>query len=394
MYIKGKFSFIRSDCEMSDEAQDDISLAWDILNQLDSINNAKDNDDSICCSGCKSKNILDDYSSGYKVCGDCGEIREQIYDKSPEWSQFDEGKGCGSIRCGGPTNPFLPVASLGTTIMACATSKIKKLHNWGQMPYDERALKEVLDMIDSTCKKNNIVKAVSDCAQVLFSKLYKVKHTDGKNEGKKIIFRGKNRLSIIAACVYYGALYQNQPRSSKEVAQYFSLDVKQVSKGIRHLLELMKNDNIIKNLHTSNPTSFIRNFCIKKLPKEYIPIATDLADNVTKLDLASNHQPNSIAAACVLLLVKHCNLTISKKDIIHDFKISEPTLNKTLDRLERWKDVLFNTDISNKLATVVHNKKEDDPEEDINVKLAMLNINVIEQEPKQKRQKSRKKVEA
>lgn len=361
------------DSQEQNNVGDDIDFAWEFLN---TVMNEKNEDMNIgsgsCdeCKGCKSKNILDDYSHGYKVCGDCGEICDTIYDKSPEWSQYDDSKACGSARCGGPTNPFLPIASLGTTIMACGNSKIKKLHNWGQMPYNERALKDVLDLIDSECKKHHIVKAVSDCAQVLFSKIYKIKHTDGKNEGKKMIFRGKNRLSIIAACVYYGAIYQGQPRGSKEIASLFSLDVKQVSKGMRTLLELMRDDNIMKNLQTANPTSFIRNFCTRKLHKDYIPIAMQITDNVTKLDIASTHQPNSIAAACILLLVKHCNLNITKKDIICEFKISEPTLNKTLERLEKWKPIIMNNEISNMIYQQMN--------QDNSGKLTILNMNILE----------------
>jgi len=377
----------------------DVLTAWEILTELQKEDNEKNEVQGpvktkstvFICVGCKSSNMIDDYSSGYKVCGDCGEISDNIYDRGPEWSQFDEGKGCGSMRCGGPTNPYLPIASLGTTIMACATSKIKKLHNWGQMPYDERALKEVLDMIEDVCKKNNVVKAVSDCAQVLFAKLYKIKHPDGKNKGKKIIFRGKNRLSIIAICIYYGAVIQKQTHTTKTIAKYFNLKESKLSDGRKDFLEYMKNDNIIKNIIPPDPTYFIKNFCNKKLPKEYIPIAVELADNVTKLDLASNHQPNSIAAACIYLLVKHCNITFSKKDIISHFGISEPTLNKTVNKLEKWDKVLFDSAIADKLA-VIFNKTED-TDNDINLQLAQLNINVITKEPKVKRPKSRKQID-
>lgn len=335
------------------------------------------------CSECEVTIVIEDGSSGYRVCQGCGEVLEQIYDRSPEWSQFDEGKGCGAMRCGAPTNPILSNCALGTTVIAHHSNKIKRLTNWDHLNYDERSRKEVLDMIDSICKKNNIIQIVADSAKSNFYKLCQVKHTDGKNEGKKIIFRGKNRLSIIAACVYYGA-HKYQPRNLKEIAQIFKLDVKQVSKGNRRFLELMKDDDLIKNVQTSYPTSFIHNFCVRKLPKEYMNIAIELAENVTKLDLASNHQPNSIAAACILLLVRHCNLGISKKDIIQEFKISEPTLNKTIERLEKWKTVLFNSDISSKISQIVDTTILD---EDINTKLAELNISMTTKPVKPKRKK-------
>lgn len=243
-------------------------------------------------------------------------------------------------------------------------------------------------MIDNICKKNKILSIVAMSAKCNFFKLCQIKHTNGKNEGKKIIFRGKNRLSIIAACINSGAK-NYQPINTKELARMFSLDVKQVSKGIRLFLELMKNDEVVKNLETSNPASFINVYCMKKLPKEYKEIAVQLAENVAKLDLASNHQPNSIAAACILLLVKHCNLTISKKDIIQEFKISEPTLNKTFDKLDKMKKVLFDSDVIDMISNILDQSNE----EDISVKLAELNLEIIEKEPKPKRKKCRKRVE-
>lgn len=340
-----------------------------------------------CCSECRSTRILDDQSKGQKICGDCGVVFGIIYDNNPEWSQYDEG---GSVaRCGAPTNPVLQKSSLGTMTKGRGSYKINMLTNCDHLNYDERARKEVFDMIDNVCKKNKILQIVADAARSNFYKLCQVKHVDGKNQGKKIIFRGKNRLSMIAACVNSGAK-KYQPISTKELARMFNLDVKQVSKGIRHFLELTKDDEVIKNLEVSNPSSFIQNFCIRKLPKEYKDIAVELTKNVEKIDLASNHQPNSIAAACILLLVKHCNLSISKKDIIQEFKISEPTLNKTYDKLDKLKGVLFDSDIIDMVSNIVTN----DGIDDIKLKLAQLNIEIIEKQPKTKRNKHKKRVEA
>lgn len=348
---------------------------------------------SLNCRECNSNNILDDHAKGYKLCGDCGVVFDVLYDTNPEWSQFDEG-GC-ATRCGAPTNPLLQNYSLGTMSKGRGSYKINQLTR-DHLNYDERARKEVYELIDTVCKKNKILQIVADTARSNFFKLCQIKHTDGKNKGKKIIFRGKNRLSIIAACVNSGAK-KYQPINTKELAKMFSLDVKQVSKGIRHFMELMKDDELIKNLEISSPSSFIHSFCVRKLPKEYMDIAIELTENVEKLDLASNHQPNSIAAACILLLIKQCNINISKKDIIQEFKISEPTLNKTMDRLERWKNALFNSDITDKISNIVTQVSDDKvdttDEDDIKTKLAQLNIDIIEKQPKQKRKKSKKCVE-
>jgi len=90
-----------------------------------------------------------------------------------------------------------------------------------------------------------------------------MKYNKNNNENKYIIIRGINRKQIIAACFYYGALLQKSPRSTKEVAEIFNLELKQITKGCRKFLEIMKDSFIMKDIKPCQGIDYIKRFCLK-----------------------------------------------------------------------------------------------------------------------------------
>lgn len=56
-----------------------------------------------------------------------------------------------------PLNILLPLSSLGTKINGGYYNKIKRLHDWGMIPYEERSLKLVFQYMQNVCVKNNIL---------------------------------------------------------------------------------------------------------------------------------------------------------------------------------------------------------------------------------------------
>ena len=187
---------------------------WDILDNIGVEETNEDEEDKNVCSNCKSKNLLTNASKGYIVCQDCGELNESLLDRNPEW-QSSDGKE-GASRCGCPTNYYLPKSSLGTKIGGRGYSRLKILQKWGQMTYKERSLYEVLLKIEDKCKKYNITKPIIENAKILFKQINDSKHLGGENIGKNIIIRGFNRESLIASCVFYGAIKQENQEHQKK----------------------------------------------------------------------------------------------------------------------------------------------------------------------------------
>lgn len=317
------------------------------------------NKQQIICRHCNSTNITHCTVKGYNVCEDCGIINEYFLDKAPEWTTYessDESNG----RCGCATNSFLPKSSLGTSINGKGFSRIEVLHRWGNMPYKERSLFDVLKTIEHNCRRHNIKKSIIDNAKILYKNINNTKHQTGNNKGKNIIIRGVNRKSLIAACVFYGAKLQGEPRSPKEIGEVFGLTLTNVTSGCRKFLDLMEKNILTYNIQTSQSSDFIERFNNKlKIQKTYINIAKRISVNINKLDIASNHQPRSVAAASILLTSHIHQLGIPKKNISKEFNISEVTITKAFKEIQTHEKMIINDEITTKVYNILHNITDD-----------------------------------
>lgn len=371
---------VDNDGNDGNDGNDDDGNDGTSINLPEMMNNLKlsPKTNTILCSACQSKNITHCALRGYNVCEDCGVINQYFLDKTPEWTTYessDENNG----RCGCATNKFLPTSSLGTSIRGNGFSRIEVLHRWGNMPYKERSLFGVLQDIEYRCRKNNIKKSIIDNAKILYKNINETKHQSGDNKGKSHIFRGVNRKSLIAACVFYGAKIQGEPRSPKEIGDIFDLTLTNVTSGCRKFLDLMEKNILTYNMQTSQSSDFIERFNSKlKIQKTYIDIAKRISENINKLDIASNHQPRSVAAAAILLTSNLHQLAIPKKDISKEFTISEVTITKAFKEIREYEKMIINDDITVKVYNKLHNIT-DDAFKDIYQSHKLVNGILIEQ---------------
>ena len=137
--------------------------------------------DQNMCTNCHSKDsIVSDHFGGMVVCQNCGQVLESsVLDHGPEWNNYDDGP-CSS-RCGLPTNTLLPQSSLGTTISGNCNYRLKTLHNWGLMPYRERSLNTVLNMIKAKCDNAGLLGCIVDDAKILYKIASDCKNLTQKN---------------------------------------------------------------------------------------------------------------------------------------------------------------------------------------------------------------------
>ena len=114
---------------------------------------------------------------------------------------------------------------------------------------------------------------------------------------------------------------------AKEIADIWELEIKHVNKGCRRFLEFIDLESLNTEFTSSKSSDFIERFAGKlNLEKQYIKIAIDISKNIHKLDIASTHEPPSVAAGCILLVSIMYHLDISKKQISDIFKISDVSL--------------------------------------------------------------------
>jgi len=309
-------------------------------------NKNRNNKNTVECYGCERINtIVYDFSQGIRVCTACGQVNDNIIDTNPEWRQYDDTGKSDTNRCSAPINPLLPQSSLGTTIAGHIRGKLQQLHMWNMMPYTERRLYNVLKCIQTYCRDNQILKCIEDDAQIMYKHINECTHDEGKFKGKHIIIRGKNRRSLIAACIYYACKRNNKIISIKQIALICNLDAPDISKGCKIFMDFMRLRKINIEIKSRCPEDYIKSYCTKlRLDKIYHGKALQIASNTRKLCIATTHSPNSIASACIFMTIMLNDLNITRKTLSITFEISDITIAKAYTDIKKYINILVNDD--------------------------------------------------
>lgn len=338
---------------MNDSDIDNLLLGIDI--------NKKKNKEAKCCIQCKSTNLVFDNHQGHNVCEDCGTVNNVILNSNPDYSNTPGS----STNYGCPTNFYCPKSALGTKMKTRGYNRLGAIQKQGQVPYPEKEMMTTIKKIEDKCKTYDIKQPIIDTAKTLYKKIRDYKHTKGKRKGKNMIMRCINRRSMIAACVFYACKLQNEPRSPKEIADIYDLEIKHVNKGYRKFLDYVKMDSFFKNFKSSQSSDFIERYSSRlELDEKYTKIAKDISININKLNIVSTHEPSSVAAGCILLVCKMYDLQkINKKKISEVFKISDVTISKTYRRIFHYHQIITN----NKLTEMICKKQNNAPKQPIDV---------------------------
>ena len=331
--------------DMSDDQIDNLLMGVDL--------NTKIEVNKRVCKSCKSPKLVQDTTKGYLVCEDCAVIHQEFLDEKQEFSNLEDFNS--GSRYGCPSNFFFPKSALSLKIASKGYSKASIFHRQGQMPYREKSLLEVLERIQSKCKKYNVTQGIIDSAKILYKKVNDSKHIVGQRKGKNMIMRCINRRSIIAACVFYACKMQKEPRSPKEISDIYELEIKHVHRGCRKILDYIDLNSTFYKIKNSQAADFIERLSKKMdIDKKFIEIAKDVCDNIHKLDIASTHEPPSVAAGCILMVANAYKIPISKKQISEIFDISDVTISKTYRKIYPFNKIILN----NKVTELVLQKRQ------------------------------------
>ena len=131
-----------------------------------------------------------------------------------------------------------------------------------------------------------------------------IKQYQNANKGKFIIFSGKNRISLIAACIFFACKRIGMTRSPKEMAAIFNINYTDITRGCKNFQKYIKKGNININTGFSLPEDFVARFCKElNIKDKYIEHAVQIAKNIRNMNIASVHTPLSIATSRILLMV-------------------------------------------------------------------------------------------
>ena len=292
------------------------------------------------CEYCQQFDMIHN-NDGLIVCKNCGATSDKVIDHGAEWRYYgyNDNKNADPTRCGLPINNLMPQSSMCSVISnfgkndSYEMKKIRRYHTWNSVPYKERALHEVFDSF-SVALNNGIPTCIIDEAKSMYKVLSEAK-----------ISRGSNRKGLIASCIYMSCKKGNVPRSAKEIADIFDLDITVMTNGCKNFIETwnmvnkQKNGNIV--LNASQSDDFIHRFCSKlSVSPEILNLCIRISKKAEEFSIVSENTPPSIAAGSIYLACQLTNINISKKDISDVCKISEVTISKCYKKLFKYKEHL------------------------------------------------------
>jgi transcription initiation factor TFIIIB Brf1 subunit/transcription initiation factor TFIIB len=284
------------------------------------------------CITCNSDNIIIDIVHSNFVCKECGSIME-----------FHENK----LEISNQTslNNTFYQSFTNATVMS-GKSKLSFAYNTSQYQYKDKILLEIHNRIQEKCKSIGITQNIIDSAKILYRNvtLFKVP------SGRTIILKNKNKLSIMAACVYHACKKEQEPRIPKEIANIFGIECKDITKGYKKLLLLIDYES-----GYINPIINYGQYALKyakqlNIPEVYYDELKEYCVNIQKINIASTHEPRTIEIGCVYLIVMKYGLNISKNIIAKEADISTNTLMMIYKHISEYTKLDF-SQISIPLAT-------------------------------------------
>ena len=309
----------------------------------------KDNDNCEMC-----QHMLAYSEEGFKTCTNsaCGIIYKDVLDQSPEWRYYgaDDSQQSDPTRCGMPINPLLVESSFGCKVLCIGKSsyemrKIRRYTEWQSMPYKEKTLYEEFQRITAYANNAGISKKIIDDAVIYHQKISEYERT----------YRSSNKDGIMAASIYISCRINNYPRTAKELATIFHLDVTSATQGCKNalgILNIIERDMDNKDRTTFNktkPEDFIERYCSKlNINSELTKLCQFIAIKIEKRNLMPENTPHSIAAGIVYFISQLCRINVSKRDVKNISEISEVTINKCCKKLEKMTEELVPQVILNK----------------------------------------------
>jgi transcription initiation factor TFIIB len=356
MYIHRELKKIMSEVSISNL---DISSLFNSLEiddtHNDVISNFNDNNSNYKCNNknCDGFFENDDFmiiDSCY-ICKKCNTIFDKIIECNSDSKSYINSDNKDKPRCSIATNDMCPNMSLSTSISLNSGSYcknyytysiIKKYQDWNSSSYREISLFNVTDYIMQIASKADISKTIINEANQMYKEL-----------SEKKISRGTNRKGLIAACLYMSCKKNGYPRSQREIAQIFNIEVGVITKGCK-----IFNDIMNSKMRCTNPNDFIERFLSNlNIELSYCELAHHILNNVDQFSLMCENAPASVTAGVIFLIANLCELkNINKKIIADKCFISEVTINKCYKKLDKYKKHIISDDMIIKFKVNLDNK--------------------------------------
>jgi len=248
-------------------------------------------------------------------------VDSYFVDDTAEWTSgvTDDGKVNDPSRCGNPNaNPelFSQNWGKGTIISTQHAStyenkRMAKINFHMSMNHKDRSLFHAYKDIDEAC--HTLPEVVLKDAKMFYRKF---------NDGK--LTRGAVRLGIKANCVLYACRLAQHPRTTKEIADMFGIQSKDISRTTQIFKETI--EGVTKKNYVTKAFDvmqrLLNSFDITREQR----LRCNKMCNATEdcVDLMSK-TPNSVASAIIYIVLSP---DVTKSEMCDKCSVSIPTLNK------------------------------------------------------------------
>jgi transcription initiation factor TFIIIB Brf1 subunit/transcription initiation factor TFIIB len=285
---------------------------------------------SVSCPECLDGQIVSFMKSGYDGCNSCEYTTSIIIADDNEHRQYADSSNKSLNRCGLAANPMLPKSSMSTMIkMGGGLDRIKRIHQWDNMPHHERSLLKIFKEMDVLVRKSNLMGIIVTDAKYY----YKILHD---KDNHHVLTRGDVRKGAIAACYLYACNQRGIARTDVEIAYIFNISIKMMTRGCNKFQEIMwiKGHKIYFDI--ISPLLYIERFCnVANMKPCHIENGKFIAYRTYKLGLLRSNIPLSVSGGIMLLLVTIYEYEITKAEIIKICRTSDMTITKCFKILQK-----------------------------------------------------------
>lgn len=287
-------------------------------------------EDSVEIKGesCTHSNI--DINNGMETCMDCGEVICKIFSDC-EWNLYknDDGSYQNSVQRCDLYSSDNPYCKSGTVPGFNKNSFIMRLHYQQTFTHKQKTFWKTSELFTDYCTVLGLPSVVLMEAK----NMWHICMESGK------LTRASVRSGLIASCLYYACVHNNNPIERKKIIEHVDTTNKGFLKGEKIFMQIMDENKQYTNIgkqkiDIKENNSFIMYCKTLELPFNVSIQCEDIYEkNKTKLDSVT---PKSAAAGIIFYVVKNIlNLKKPNKNMVSEaVKVCIPTINKVLSILQ------------------------------------------------------------
>jgi transcription initiation factor TFIIB len=215
------------------------------------------------------------------------------------------------------------------------TSKNKQSTKKDSNPSQIKINKKIEEFSKKMCLSPEIIEKV----KILTNKV---------SEEKKIKIKLLD--SIIASIIFIACRNADEPKTMQEISSQLNLDKKVVNRCFNSIKDIIVEN---KNQIPHTVSGLINTYCDKLIDNENNKnlknVSNEIANNVCTYELIAGRNPNTIAAACILIADRLLDLKIGKKIISKKVGTTENTISSAFCILKEYIDSIVPIEFKDEL---------------------------------------------